>query len=347
MTSTFRAALLAPLALLVALPSFAQPRAVLTEPIKDFQTVAKGEVIRHDFEIRNEGDAPLEIIDVRPACGCTVADYTSTIPAGESGKVHAEVETVTFAGPIAKSIAVFTNDPEQPQLQLVVKAMVKPYIAVDPGYARFIYVQREPHGTVTQSIFAEDDQDFDILGIDYPEDVLRAEAREAEPEEKVRTAARQWKVDLSIREDASVGPLRDFVTITTDHPKQKEIKIPISGFVRPRQHLTPYELDLGRLDSESLPYERRLDLTSFITDEIEIEKVVSPVEGIEAEVTANESRPDLPGHRSRMASPGHRFEVTVRFGPELPKGELDTELEIHISDPENPIVKLPIRGEVL
>ena len=35
------------------------PRAVPTEPIKDFETVPKGEVIVHEFEIKNEGSTDL------------------------------------------------------------------------------------------------------------------------------------------------------------------------------------------------------------------------------------------------------------------------------------------------
>ena len=139
------------------------PKAVPVEPIKNFELVAKGEPIAHAFEIRNEGDAVLEITDVRPACGCTVAKFDKTIEPGQIGKVHARMDTSDFAGPISKSIAVFTNDSENPKLQLVMKAKVKPYIGVTPGYARYIYVQGEPVAPIYQTLWAQDGTDIDIV----------------------------------------------------------------------------------------------------------------------------------------------------------------------------------------
>ena len=99
---------------MVAAPALAGPRAVPIAPIHDFEVVAKGEVLVHDFEIRNDGDEPLLIENVRPACGCTVADFDKQIAPGQTGRIHAEMETTDFYGPISKSIAVYTSDVENP-----------------------------------------------------------------------------------------------------------------------------------------------------------------------------------------------------------------------------------------
>ncbi|TNF72802.1 MAG: DUF1573 domain-containing protein, partial [Acidobacteria bacterium] len=53
----------------------AEPRAVVPETIKDFGTVQRGDRLAHRFVIRNDGDAILEITEVKPACGCTVAEF--------------------------------------------------------------------------------------------------------------------------------------------------------------------------------------------------------------------------------------------------------------------------------
>src|SRR5262245_66039784 len=109
------AALLAP-----SLPAAAQdsaPKAVIAEAVKDAGTVPKGEKITHDFVLRNEGGAPLQVTNVRPACGCTVAEYDKTIAPGKTGTVHTVLDTTTFAGPISKGITVYTHDPGNPQLQ--------------------------------------------------------------------------------------------------------------------------------------------------------------------------------------------------------------------------------------
>ena len=146
-----------------------KPKAVPVEPIKDVGVVPKGDKVVHDFLIRNDGDVPLQITEVRAACGCTVVDYDKTIAPGQTGKIHAEVDTATFNGPISKSVTVFTNDPDAAQLDLTVRAKVEPFIQAKPGYARYITVQgEEKTGTIAQTIWAPDGTSFDVTGVESP-----------------------------------------------------------------------------------------------------------------------------------------------------------------------------------
>jgi Protein of unknown function (DUF1573) len=316
------------------------PKAVPLDPIKDFNVVARGELIIHDFLIKNEGDAVLMLDDVHPACGCTVVNYDQKIEPGKIGKISAKVETVDFAGPISKSIAVFTNDKTNPKLQLVVKADVKPYVGVTPGYARFSYVQNETLRPITQTIWAEDGKDFNVVAVKAPGDHIKASFRAAKAEERKKDQqgneliGKQWIVDVELSPTAPVGALKDFVEVETDHPKQKQVRLPVSGFVRPRQHITPFELDFGSLEGATLPLQRSLTMTSFITDVIQIPKIETGVAGLTAEVKSNEKQP------------GHRFMLTLTLGPEMPKGVFDTVVKVHTTDAKNPIVSLPVKGEV-
>lgn len=318
------------------------PTAVPVEPIRDFDVVAKGEVVEHDFQIRNAGDETLVIEDVRPACGCTVARYDEEIAPGEIGTVHAEVDTTDFFGPISKSIAVYTNDDENPKLQLVVKAKVMAYVSATPGYARFLYVQQEPAPAITQIVWGED-QPLEVVDVrtestdgEGPSDKIRAEFRPAKESEKVEKGKDpQWAVDVYLEPEAEVGTIREFVIVETDHPKQKTAKIPVSGFVRPRQHVTPMEADFGKIQGDALPLRRSFHFTSFITNEIEVEKIETGYEGMDASMEANDRRP------------GHRFKMMLELGPEMPKGKFETVIKIHTTDEVNPVVEVPVKGEVI
>lgn len=313
-----------------------RPQAVPTEPIKDFETVPKGEVLVHEFEIKNEGDAPLEVTDVRPACGCTVASYDKTIAPGKTGKVKATVKTDHFGGPISKSIAVFTNDPENPKLQLVVKAKVQPYISILPGFARYNYVQGEPVGPITQTLWAEDGSDFKIVSLEAPYDHLKVSFREATEDEKhPRGKGRQWFLEFTLDSQSPVGALRDYVEVHMDHPQQKVAKIPISGFVRPRQHITPEKVDFGKLQGDSLPLKRVLHFTNFITDTIELTQVETGIEGLSGEVQTSDQ------------DTGYRFRLVLTVGPNIPKGPFSSTVKIHTTDSQNPIVELPVKGTIL
>ena len=321
---------------IVAMPALAQegaPSAEPLEPIKDFETVAKGEVLQHVFQIRNGGSTELELTDVRPACGCTVADYDRSIAPGEIGDIRIQVKTDNFAGPISKAIAVFTNDTDNPKLQLVVKADVKPYITVLPGFARYNYVQGESVETVPQTIWAEGTDDLEILAVNSPHDHLQVSFREATEEERnPKGEGRQWRLEFTLSETAPVGALRDYVTVELNHPKQQLAKIPISGFVRPRQHVTPPSGDFGQVEPSLLPQTRTLHFTNFGTDGIELTEVDTGLSGLQAEVVPSENQP------------GHRFKVVLTLSEQMPAGAFDSVIKIHTTDAKNPVVEVPVKG---
>ena len=63
------------------------PKIKVDQPIHDFGTTWIGPVLKKTFVIKNEGDTPLHITKVNPACGCTVAgNYPTEIKPGESGE---------------------------------------------------------------------------------------------------------------------------------------------------------------------------------------------------------------------------------------------------------------------
>ena len=316
-----------------------RPRAVPTDPIKDFEVVAKGDTLIHEFGIKNEGSAALEVTDVHPACGCTVVEFERVIAPGEIGKIKAEVKTDNFDGPINKSIAVFTNDPENPKLQLVVRANVRPYINVLPGYARYNYVQGETVGAIAQTLWAEDGDEVAIVSVEAPYDHLKVTYREAtEDELHPKGKGRQWHLEFTLDSKSSpIGALRDHVEIRLDHHKQRFVRIPISGFVRPRQHITPQEVDFGKLEGASLPMRRTLHFTNFITDTIELTEVETGIEGLSVEVKGSTSELDA----------GRRFQLILTVGPGMPKGDFSSTVKIHTTDEQNPIVQLPIKGTIL
>lgn len=321
---------------LVAVPALAGPKAVPLEPIHDSDIVAKGEVITHDFEIRNDGDAPLQIENVRPACGCTVASFDKVIAPGKIGKIHASVDTTDFFGPISKSIAVYTSDQENPKIQLVVRAKVMAYINADPGYARFLYVQREPTQPVTQRVWSEDGHPLKVLDVKTTSKKVSVAFHQATEEERVaQVKGPQWLIEIEVLPNAEVGPLREEIEVITDHPKQRVSMIAVSGFVRPRQFITPPEVDFGSLQGDALPLRRSLAFTNFITDRIRVMKIDTGVAGLKAEVTDSEDRP------------GHRFRLMLELSPDLPKGEFDTVIKIHTTDDKNPIIEVPVKGVVI
>jgi hypothetical protein len=323
-------------AFLVAAVLFAdgKPKAVAVEPIKDVGTVPKGEKAIADFLIRNDGDAVLEITNVQPACGCTVADYDKTVAPGKTGKVHAVVDTATFNGPIAKGVTVFTNDPALPQIELTLRVKVEPYINIKPGYARYITVQGEPlEGNIIQTLWVPDGTPMEIVKADSPWPFLTVTYHEATEAERLPDyKGKQWKVEMKLSNDAKVGPLADYVTIHTTHPKQKIVQIPISGFVRPILAVTPPVGDYGEIQLKE-PLKKSLSVKNFATEPIKLTSVDTSMKGVEAKIEPLQD--------------GREYSIRVTLDPSLGKGPFHGKLTLHTDSAKVPQLDVEIMGTIL
>jgi glutathione peroxidase len=86
--------------------------------------VKEGEEARHTFKIKNEGDAELVIHNVSPACGCTASDFPRKLAPGEEGKITLAVKTAGMKGRNERAADVFSNDPTQAPLKLLLRMYV-------------------------------------------------------------------------------------------------------------------------------------------------------------------------------------------------------------------------------
>ncbi|MCO5936441.1 MULTISPECIES: DUF1573 domain-containing protein [Mucilaginibacter] len=75
----------------------------------DFGKIAQGTPVTTVFEFTNVGKEPLILTEVKPTCGCTIADYTKTpVLAGAKGSIK-----ITYNAAVAsafnKTIVVTSN----------------------------------------------------------------------------------------------------------------------------------------------------------------------------------------------------------------------------------------------
>lgn len=309
------------------------PTAVALETIKDFGVVNKGQRVTHDFKIRNAGDATLEITEVRPSCGCTVAEFDKTIAPGQEGKITATVDTRNFKGGIAKAVRVFTNDADNPQIDLVIKANVRSQVEVDPGYARFVAVYGEPQKTSVQSVWSEEHPDLEISKVDSPYKFVKVSYREAEEGERLRGVdGRQWQIEVNLDQNAPVGPMADFIVLTTNHPKLKTMRIPISGFVRPVLSVTPRIADFGRRELTE-PQTASLEIRNLSGNAVGLGEISTDINGLDAEIESLED--------------GRLYKVLLTLQPGMDKGDFEGLVTITTNSSKQPTIEVSVKGVIL
>ena len=86
----------------------------ITPEIFDAGEVLKGETITAKFTIKNTGEYPLVLGEVKGSCSCTVAEYPDDpIPPGETGEILAHVNTnETGVGTVNKGVNIVANTKE-------------------------------------------------------------------------------------------------------------------------------------------------------------------------------------------------------------------------------------------
>jgi hypothetical protein len=315
------------------------PHLSLTEPIKDFGTVPKGQKLDWSFVVHNTGTTDLEILAAKPACGCTVADFDKIIKPGQTGKVTAHVDTTNFAGPIAKAVTLETNDAATPNAQLTITAIVKPYVDAFPaGFVRFNMLQGDVDKQ-TLTIFSEDEVPFEIVKVESPQEWIKVDYKKAEGSDiqKIgRSGQNQYKFDVTVGgPDVRVGPLAEKIHIVTNSKFQPDYWVSVSGVVRPTYRVDPTAVNFGDVAPTDSAATRVIMLRSNDLKTPE-RFVVSKVESGVAGVTAAVKPTDKKGE----------FELTLQVAKDAKPGALDGTVLVHTNDSVKPLVTIPVKGMV-
>ncbi|WP_428329535.1 DUF1573 domain-containing protein [Mucilaginibacter sp.] len=93
----------------------------------DFGKIPQGTPVTTVFEFTNIGTEPLILTDVRPTCGCTIADFTKTpVKKGDKGSIKITYNAAV-AAPFNKVIVVTSNaKTPQKNLNIVGEVIAKP-----------------------------------------------------------------------------------------------------------------------------------------------------------------------------------------------------------------------------
>jgi hypothetical protein len=312
----------------------AAPKIEVVPETKDAGVVAKGQMIESTFVIKNNGASDLVISDARPGCGCTVASFDKLIKPGAEGKLVSSVDTKNFSGPISKSILLVSNDPDRPQLNLFIKATVKPFVDVMPtGYLRFSVVKGD--SASQDVVLVSEEKTFKPTIAETSQHYVKAELIPAGEKDKVAgRAGDQYKLHVSVTADAPEGLLNAPIRVSTGVMQQPTVEIPVSGYVRSRVSVTPALVNFGNFTAGKDAITRNIIVTN--------NKPAIPVKVTRAEVS-------VPGFQTDVVptQEGVSYTVVVKAGDKVKKGAIDGTVKLYTTDKEKAVIELPLKGEVL
>ncbi len=91
----------------------------------NFGKVKAGDVVEHQFTLKNEGKEPLNILTWSTSCGCTLSDVPKrNLQPGESTPVNVKFNSARYSGEVQQFIYVNTDDKVNSVVKYKVSATV-------------------------------------------------------------------------------------------------------------------------------------------------------------------------------------------------------------------------------
>jgi len=215
--------------LLIAMPALAAPSISVEKPTHDFGTINQGQKVDHLFAVKNRGDEPLTITQIRSSCGCTAATLsTKTISPGKSGEVKVTFDSTNFADQVTKTVHLDSNDPRNPSTVLTMQGKIVEIIAATPrtlnlgslkaGSRKEVMLKLENRGTTT----------FSVTSVHSPMAAIVGTIREG----KVNPG-KSGEITVTVAVPREGRFLSGYLTIQTDSPLKRELTVPIYATITP------------------------------------------------------------------------------------------------------------------
>ena len=346
---------------------FSQPKLEFKNTYYDFGEIKEenGKVTGR-FEFTNVGDSNLILVNVRPGCGCTAADYTKTpIKPNEKGFIDATYDPYNRqAGGFTKNIRVYTNEPQfknpknPPHLIYIKGFAIKrpPTIYEIAGYVmghgmlrmktnscKFILKNTEFY-TDTIKFKNFDTKSIEILDIKYPvfvRELSKSFVKEIQPNEEAIIVV---QFDASQRN--AWGKHSDPITFkTTDSLEPNKIFIFNSeiredfSYIKPGSNLPAIQLSATEINFEQLkkgePFDYEVTIRNNGKGDLIIRNISSSLNAIQYQLENNVIRPNK------------KVTLTISFNSNYRVGKHNGSVEIITNDPNMSKAVIRVFGEVL
>lgn len=226
-------------ALFIFLAAAGEPKLVIPDVTFDFGTVAEGKQVIASFVLKNQGDTALEIKRVFPACGCTVAEMSSSlIPPGQQASLNVSFDTNGFYGFKVKTIRLFTNDPQRSTVVLTLQGKIERDVEIEPSRLYFGTIGKGSNKVVSAELRSSSGTK-----------ILDVISRSKDIELKIEDSASGGKtVSVSFSKDAPIGIFRNRIVVKTSSAQNPVINIPVFARIEGDLKLSPADVSFGLLE---------------------------------------------------------------------------------------------------
>jgi hypothetical protein len=300
------------------------PKISFATTTHDFGKINSGQPVRHDFIFTNTGSATLNIVEVKPSCGCTTAGaWDKQVEPGKTGVIPLQFNPTGFGGLISKQATVICNDPAQNSTILKLTGNVWKAIDITPTIASFIY-QAEDQTNQTKVIKI-------VNNMDAPLTLSEVKSSHSAFQVDLKTVKEGKEFELLVTATPPFSNRTAFGSITLKTSATNMPQLGVSAHVTVQQQLMVYPEQL---------YLPPGPLTNAVNLAVTIRNTGSNA------LTLSDASVNVPGATVTMTEtqPGRLFNLRANFPPGVMiQPGFQAEISAKSSHPKYPVLHVPIQ----
>ncbi len=301
-----------------------KPKIVFEEPTFDFGKIYLGENVVHRFVFKNSGTGELAISSVKSSCGCTAAVASKTnILKGETGEIEVKFNPGHFVGKVTKSVMVNSNDPDNPKCKITITGEVMEEVRVNPKLINFGIIRKGDSCTKTLEINTVPELKVEVTKVESPNPYISIARKNQDETPNDAYQVTFGKYDY-------LGKVNGMVFVYTSSKRQERVDVPFSAEVVGDLTFYPETLSFGAVYKGQDV--KKTVIVNFINKDVRIEKI--------------EAEPGIISYaESTLNATSRKIDVRFRDDARAP-GKVTGSLKIHTTSATQPLLVIPILGEI-
>lgn len=303
--------------------SLERPKIVFEEQKYDFGRIYIGDEVKHKFKFKNTGLGELAIHNVKSSCGCTAALVTKNkLLKNEEGEVEIRFNPGRFVGNVIKSVVVNSNDQENPNYKLVISGEVVEEVSVNPKRINFGIIRKGDTCTKTLEVKAVPEFKIEIKKVESPNTYITI------VDDKVGVN-NSYRYKITFSNYDYIGKFNGIIFVYTSSNKQERIDIPFSGEIIGDITFYPEIVSFGNI-TRNQEVKKTL-IINLVNKDVKIEKIEIDPSIMHCKV-------------SELAKNSKQIDVILDKDIEI--GKITGNIKIYTNSIVQPVINIPIRGEV-
>jgi hypothetical protein len=306
---------------------------VFPETEFDFGRAVRGELVEHEFSIRNEGAKSVRVLRASMTPPLLATRMPGVIPPGTTAHIATRLDTTQLQGAFHGELVVHLDDPSRPAVALSFEGEVVGQVEVAPMPALFVVGQRGRGAASSVELINHEAEPLQILDVQHSQDAFSTTLEPLVP-------GRRYRLTVTLRPDGPGGRRSDPILIRTSSRAVSSIRIVAHTNLRNRVYVFPDSVDLGSFELARAKSEP--SLLAGVAQTL----MVYQVDGTDFQIRLDTDVPGL--HlKSDRGPAGDRHQITVQLQPgNLRAGDVAGSIRIRTNDPQFPQVLVPVHGRL-